>query len=217
MFDPATGGHPSPRTPGEKWLIGAFTALGLALVFGTLLEDYEPVKLSVPFFFLSWVLLLALHEFGHALTARALGWKVRSVSIGSGRTLWSGLILGMPVRFRAVPLSGYVLPVPGHLRQPRLREFLIYAAGPGIELAAAAAILLALGPSTLFTRCEQVPVIAAQTFAAVAVLGAVINLVPLPVRMERGFATTDGLGMILCWGRSDWHYARQIDCSPGAE
>lgn len=209
MFDPGIGGHPSPRTPGEWWTVLIFSLIGGGLVLGILLQDYEPRKLSVPFFLLSWVLLLVIHEFGHALMARALGWRVKVVCLGAGRPLWSGKVWGLRVVFRAVPLSGYVVPVPAHLRQPRLREFLIYAAGPGIELLLAGLLLVVVGADTFLTRSDSVPLIAAQSFAAAAVFGAVMNLIPLPVQAERGFQATDGLGMIQCW-RRPWRYYEQF-------
>lgn len=201
MFDPHPGGHPSPRGAGERWTVWILSLLLAGLVIGALWQDFEPKKLSAVFFLLSWPALLVIHEFGHALMARALGWRVRRVCIGSGRPLWRGEVWGLPVVVRAVPLSGYVEPVPRHLRQPRLREFLIFAAGPGIELAAAALPLLFLGAEVFLSQSDSLGVIALQSFSAAAIVGAAINLVPVPVRTERGFASTDGLGMILCWRR----------------
>ncbi len=50
-----------------------------------LAQEFTVQKLSVPFFLLSWVVLLLLHEGGHALMAWILGWRVERICIGAGR------------------------------------------------------------------------------------------------------------------------------------
>lgn len=128
---------PPDRPPGTPNEWGVLVILSFFFGLFLLLElarEFEVAKLSVPFFLIAWVFLLVLHEFGHALAARFLGWRVERISIGSGMVRYERSILGMPVEFRTLPLSGFVLPRPVDLTAPRLKQFLIYAAGPGIEL-----------------------------------------------------------------------------------
>ena len=74
MYDPSP--QRGPETPGEKLFV---QLLGMAISCFLLVElaqDFNPVKLSVLFFFLSWCPLLLLHELGHALMAAGLGTRV---------------------------------------------------------------------------------------------------------------------------------------------
>lgn len=58
-------------------------------------------------FIATWVALL-LHELGHAATARALGVRIWSVTLGGGPSLWSGAVGGCRVRIGLLPLKGEV-------------------------------------------------------------------------------------------------------------
>jgi len=199
-------GRPPERGPETKneWGILVIISFFFGLfLLAELAIDFTVAKLSVPFFLLSWVVLLAIHEFGHAIMARLLGWRVDLVAIGSGKVRSRFSVLGMPVELRTIPLSGFAVPRPTDLILPRLKQFLIYAAGPGIELFLAFAIALLIGFGEFFTRTTDVGLIAIQSFCAAAVVGATINLIPFPHRTENGNAWSDGLGMILCWKLPD--------------
>lgn len=52
-------------------------------------------------------IITILHELGHAITARAVGLEVTLITIGTGRFVWSTQVLSFPVRFYAVPLTGF--------------------------------------------------------------------------------------------------------------
>ena len=151
-----------------------------------------------------------MHEFGHALMARAVGWKVDLISLGFGEVRSRKQILGMPVEFRTFPISGFVLPRPGDLIAPRLKEFLIYAAGPGIELLAVALIALVIGPENLKSTSDSIPMIAVQSFCVAALAGAIMNLIPISFQTGHGLSASDGLGMILCWSRKEESYATRL-------
>ena len=49
-----------------------------------------------------------IHELGHFLVARKLGFKVDAFSIGFGPALWKKTIDGVEYRFSAIPFGGYV-------------------------------------------------------------------------------------------------------------
>jgi len=216
MSDPDSSDNgPWPQRPpqnrnewGILWIIGGFFGLFIAI---DLLRDFGPAKLSVLFFLLSWVVLLAMHEFGHAAAARALGWSVRLVSIGSGRVRMRLWVAETPVEIRTIPLSGFVLPRPTDLRSPRLKQFLVFAAGPGIELLLVALLAWGFGVDTLLRRTPEVGLIAVQSFCVAALLGSFINLLPFPHRTGEGTAWSDGLGMVLCWTLPDEWFRRQME------
>ncbi len=146
------------------------------------------------------------------MMARALGWRVDLVSLGFGQIRRKLHILGMAVEIRTIPLSGFVRPRPLDLISPRFKNFLIYAAGPGIEILIVLMIALLLGPSNLLQRSASIPLVATQSFCLAALFGAILNLIPLPHRNDDGSQSwSDGLGMVLCWTLSDAHYVGQID------
>ena len=83
---------PAPRRPlarDEKWIAALFFLVFFGSLAGELLRDFTPMKLGLVFVVLAWVPLLVLHELGHALMARFLGWQVYEVVIGQGRDLGS--------------------------------------------------------------------------------------------------------------------------------
>ena len=49
-----------------------------------------------------------IHEFGHFLAARLLGFTVEKFSIGFGPALWKKMIWGVEFRISAIPFGGYV-------------------------------------------------------------------------------------------------------------
>jgi len=190
-----------PLGPFERNTLMFLALAFTCLIVAGIIQDFELKKLAIPVFFISWAVLLFLHELGHALMAQALGWRVDLISIGFGRVMKKTEFLGMPLEFRAIPISGFVLPVPGDLNKPRLKDFLIYAAGPGIELVAVFIVIAMVGWDPLTSRTNDFGLLSAQTFCAAAMVGVVTNLIPLPVSDDKTGKEqwTDGLGMILCW------------------
>lgn len=75
-------------------------------------------------------LLVASHELGHFLTARAVGLEPSLISLGIGPTLWRGKILGVPLRVHGWPTSGLTYLGSRSLRFLRLRVFLTILMGP---------------------------------------------------------------------------------------
>jgi hypothetical protein len=54
-------------------------------------------------------IITILHELGHAITARTVGLEVTLITIGTGRFVWAARVLGFPVRFYAIPVSGFTV------------------------------------------------------------------------------------------------------------
>lgn len=199
MFDPQLGPEDQkeperkPLTAGERRFVIWFSVLLFAGFAAEVLRGFTPAKLSLLFFLLFYPPLTAFHEAGHALVARWVGWRVERVVVGVG-PIWRRWELdGVPVELRRVPLGGFVVPVPERLDRPRLSNALIFAAGPGAELLVVALLVVTLGWDTLTSRTTSVPLIAAQSLAAAAAVGAIHNLIPF--RTAEGQAS-DGLGIL---------------------
>src|SRR5215468_6443704 len=150
MFNPAH--EKGPLTPGERNFVVLFATVVVGFFVAELFRDYQPVKLTVLLILLFWIPLLALHEAGHALMAALLGWYVGRVVIGVGRLVAKFRVGTAVVEVRLLPLEGFVVPMPRNLRAPRLKNALIYFAGPGAELLLLAIVVVILGPSTLLGR-----------------------------------------------------------------
>ena len=207
MHDPAP--HREPRG-NERWILLGAVILALVALVAIVLEDYEPTKLAPVFIVLAWFPLIALHELGHALAAKLLGWEVRAIVVGFGSVVARFAVLGVPFTLKTYPLGGWVSPAPLSMRGVRWRSALVYLAGPGTELALAGALLLALGWDTMTTRTDAVGVIAAQAISVSAILSAVVNLVPRKVQTERGESYTDGAGIAASFLRTERSFLGQV-------
>jgi hypothetical protein len=203
-------GPERPATGSERWIVFGL----LLVVFGffclELLKGYRTVKLSVVFMVSFLAPLIALHEAGHALVSRALGWQVCRIVIGYGRVLLKLRWGGVPIEVRALPLGGHVVPAPKRLRAPRLENALIYAAGPGAELLVVGVLGATLGFDTLLTRTESIPILAAQSLALLVCIDLFMNLVPLPGDSTGKGGWTDGLGMVMSPFLPRWHFRRAM-------
>ena len=114
----------------------------------------------------------------------------------------------MEVEFRTIPLAGFMRPRSRDRICPRLKLCLIYAAGPGIEIALVILLGFAIEFDRLASRSESIPVIVAQGFSVAALLGAFLNLLPFPHRSDSGAVSwSDGLGMLMSWRLPDEFFA----------
>lgn len=189
---------PKPASRDEKIFLTIFFGLVLACFCGAIIEDYRPIKLSALFFVLAWWPLLFLHELGHALVARALGWRVEKFVIGWGKVLKEFTFAGAKCEFRMFPITGFVLPRPRDVSHARLKQGLIYFAGPGIELALFFVIWLIVGPGSFMAPTTNYFDIFLKGVGLAAVFGAVTNLLPVGARTSSGIQPSDGLGIFLC-------------------
>jgi hypothetical protein len=186
-----------PLTRSERSTLVGFSVVLFGLFAADVAVDYSPAKLSILFFISAWFPLMVVHESGHALTAALLGWRVKRVVIGFGRTLMQFELKKTPVEIRMIPLEGFTSIAPRNLQAPRLKSFLIYFAGPGAEIIVLLLLVVATGIDTLLTRTESVPIIAAQAAAVAIILGLFSNLIPHAGDTQNGRSPNDGLGMIL--------------------
>lgn len=200
-----------PESKNEWGILAIISFFFVFLIVLELSRDFTPRKWSVPFFLISWVILLVIHEFGHAFAAWALGWKVRMISIGTGKVRMTITVRDVPIEFRTIPLSGFVIPQPADFVSPQLKQFVIYAAGPGIELITVGIALAIVGWDGMLQRTDHVGMIALQSYCVAATFGAVWNLIPLSHKTADGAGWSDGLGMLLCWKIPDEEFRKRMD------
>ncbi|PID46024.1 MAG: hypothetical protein CSB47_05780 [Proteobacteria bacterium] len=194
----------------EKIFILIISTLFLFMMGMEMISNYEPRKLGMLFFILFWIPLLFLHEFGHALMARACGWEVKRTVIGFGSIFHTTTLFGAPMEIRMIPLEGFVSIAPLNMHWVRIKHALIYFAGPGIELLVFLLIMLLLGTDQIFSLHDHYGQIALQSLAFAALVGAVINLIPLGIRTEQGTSPNDGLGILLSLTSSQMDYEQWI-------
>jgi len=203
---------------GEKIFILVISLTFLFMMTMEIMSNYEPKKLGALLFVVFWVPLLFIHEFGHAIMAKSLGWRVNRIVIGFGKVLMHTRLLGAPMEIRSIPLEGFVQIAPKTVTLARLKHALIYFAGPGIELLAFFIIMIILGGfDQMFIITNDYTRIALQSFAFAALAGAVLNLIPLGITTADGSTPNDGMGILLCLFASGMDYETWIKESEGKE
>ncbi len=115
------------------WSLACGT-IGLAIVLIWPVRMSGWMLLNLFIFQVSFVASILPHEFGHALAARWLGFKVFKVYVGYGKTLFTRILLGFRTEFRSVPLGGFVLAAPTDASWFRLKQLAFIFAGPFANL-----------------------------------------------------------------------------------
>lgn len=135
--------------------------------------------------------ILALHEMGHALTAKAVGLEVNLVTLGVGRFLWSGNLLSTPVRLYAWPLLGltYLGSQPKQLL--RTRVWLSVLMGPMTNVALMAVAIILWKP--LARALDSNIILIWIMYNAITVI---VNLQPWRVRQSGKSYATDGMQLL---------------------
>ena len=201
---------PAPRRPLSQNERRGVAVLLIAFA-GTVAYDlagrYEPVKWSVPFIVLAWIPLLVVHELGHALMARLVGWRVHKVVIGFGADVWRFRVGATRVVVKRIPAEGFVVPIPNGLRNARLKNALVYSGGALAELAVLALVVLGVGFRDLTSVSDALPVVFAQSVCVAIGLGLFFNLVP---RVTGDGKASDGLGIFLSHALSREHFAEAM-------
>ena len=201
-----------PTSRKEQIIILVVSAAFLFMMAMEIFSNYEPRKLGALFFVLFWIPLLYLHEFGHAMMAKILGWQVQRIVIGFGKVFTTLSLFGAPVEIRAVPLEGFVQIAPKTIQLARFKHALIYFAGPGIELLLFFIIALKFGSvSELFTLSDHYSTIALQSLAYAALAGAIINLIPIGIITKDGSTPNDGMGILLSLFATELDYKLWIE------
>jgi len=134
------------------------------------------------------VLTIIPHELGHALAARALGWRVYQITIGVGNTIWKRRWNGTLVDVRSLPIAGATFMVPEDTRWFRLKFFLAIFAGPAVNAVLAWVAIVLWQDSPPHLDLDALPR-AARLFVWANVAVLVVNLWPHKPRAAFGIAT----------------------------
>ena len=177
----------------QLWLIGmaALTSLGsLVAVLGKQTNPGWMLLNVVLLNLMMWVVVIP-HEAGHAIAARLCGLPVIRATMGAGRRLFSVNVFGTTVDFHAFPLGGSVSLLPRNAPWLGTKLFLIFAAGPLVNLGL---LLLAIDLGEQAWQAERIeggfaPVC---VFIAANFLTVVGNLWP----SRSGAHLTDGANML---------------------
>ena len=137
-------------TRGELITLAAFASLFLLLMILEILNNYTPPKLAALFFLLWWMPLVFVHECGHAIMAKLLGWDIQRTVIGFGRTIYQGQLFNAPFELRMFPIEGFVQFEPRSTYEAGWKHALTYFAGPGIELLLFFVLLAFFGAENFF-------------------------------------------------------------------
>jgi len=183
-----------PRSKEDRIILFIFCGLLGGLMAAEVLYDGSPQRLAIVFFLAFWVVLTVIHEGGHAIMAKMVGWDIDEIQLGFGRVVGEFQVGATPVRLRLFPIVGLVRITPTSLHFPRMKNMLVYAAGPGIELGLVALLTLVMGWDVMTTPTDAYTVILAQSFALAGLVGAGLNLIPFSPHPG---AVTDGLGILL--------------------
>jgi hypothetical protein len=200
-----------PTSKAEKVFLVVMSLAFFSMMVMEVITDYEPKKLGAVLFVVFWIPLLFIHEFGHAMMARLLGWRVNRIVIGVGKIFTQTRFLNAPMEIRMIPLEGFVQIAPKTLQFARLKHALIYFAGPGIELLLFFLIVAYLGSfEQFFTISNDYVKIALQSFAFAGLVGAVLNLIPMGILTRDGSTPNDGMGILLCLFATELDYESWI-------
>jgi hypothetical protein len=200
-----------PTTKGEKIFLIVLSLIFIFMMSMEVITAYEPKKLSALLFMLFWIPLLFIHEFGHAMMAKILGWHVSRIVIGVGKIFMHTRLFNAPMEIRMIPLEGFVQIAPKNLQFARFKHALIYFAGPGIELLVFILIVQYLGGfEQFFMINNEYQRIVLQSFAFAALVGAILNLIPMGILTQDGSTPNDGMGILLCLFATEMDYKTWI-------
>jgi hypothetical protein len=197
-----------PSTPAENLMVYGLSAVFLGLMALEIMTNYEPRKLAALFFMLWWLPLVFVHEFGHALMAKLIGWDIQRTVVGFGRVVYQGYLFKAPLELRLIPIEGFVQFKPVYGRGMRYKHALTYFAGPGIELVVFFAIALIMGWNNFFVIEDHYGKLAFQALAYAALAGAILNLIPMGVVTRDGETPNDGMGILLSLFSSEASYKK---------
>jgi len=181
-----------PMTSSEARISALLGIAFAVMILFAVFEEYSVQRLSIVLVLLFWIPMLVLHELGHAMAAKLLGWRVREIVIGFGRDLWQWQSGDTHIRVKLAPVEGYVLPTPMNAKHIRIKSMLIYAAGPGAELLLLGVLVQIFGWEFVFSGSGDLGQVALQSLAIAILLGAGFNLIPF----STGGGVSDGLGII---------------------
>ncbi len=186
-----------PSTRGEKITYYSFLVLMLLGFSLDIATDYEPGKLAAIAFLVAWIPLTFIHELGHAIAAKLVGWEVKELVVGIGKIMKEFHFGRAKIELRTIPIGGYMLPDYSEKNWGRLKSAFVYFAGPGIELLICLLIYSFLGFDKFADADGSTFELILQGVGLSALTGAVLNLIPMSSITNEGEIANDGLGILL--------------------
>lgn len=132
-----------------------------------------------------------LHEAAHAFTGKILGLELGGVIFGSGRALWTGEVLGVPVQMQSLSTFGRTYLGCYGCSRPRLRLWIATLMGPALNAA-----MVALGLHFWEPLSNAVGVPVAALWIATNAFSLVVNLFPFAFEEQGQRYRSDGLAML---------------------
>ncbi|HEX6638301.1 MAG TPA: site-2 protease family protein, partial [Steroidobacteraceae bacterium] len=184
------------RSTYRTWGLAAAT---LALIPLAAWVGLLPQILWMPMLWAAVVISIYLsvlpHELGHALVARAVGYRPLAIIWGGFPSVYDGHVFGVRTLIGLAPASGLAFYEPADDRWPRLKAWVITAAGPLVNvLLAAAAFAAASALGEPFRHSSAVFVLLA--FAIGNAVLAAVNLWPHEVVTVAGKSPSDGARLL---------------------
>jgi tetratricopeptide (TPR) repeat protein len=168
--------------------------LGLALI----IISRSRTDTWMPSFILFWplsIVLTVLHELGHALATKLVGWKVRKINIGSGKIIFSLNFIGFPWEIKQTHIGGSTELLRRSVYRYRLKNFFVYLCGPLTHFLLI--IFLLLFPhEIIFANLPDTFFSPGTYFCAINFLYLVVNIFPHTFENEGKQIPNDGLLMM---------------------
>jgi hypothetical protein len=171
------------------------TAIPFVLGCAGLVEaGFHPMRLleSTSFWFASlclaqWLMILP-HELGHAIAARVSGFTQLRILLGTGKSIFSIDLFGVPLLINLIPFGGATL-FKEEGAPNRWKHIAVISAGPLVNLAAAALAWLFIDSGGLFDNIRTAPELV--FWANLIVLAE--NIIPHGVQTPIGTIANDGM------------------------
>ena len=171
-----------------RWAVG-FALAGTALLVGaTAGTEFSLYLQYLGYICVALVVGIGLHELGHAIAARFLGFQIDLVRVGLGRRLASLRVFNTRFDVNVFPVAGLTLVHPG-FTCGRLKWILMYLAGPVANAAIAGVVYF-------FATAVEVNEGPLVVFFFVNLWLALANLIPFVDQGQDCSLPSDGLAII---------------------
>ena len=129
------------RLARARWAVGFATAGAVLLIWATDGSTFSQSLKYLAYTVVALVVGVGMHELGHAIAARFLGFQIDLVRVGLGGRLASLRVFDTRFDINVLPVAGLVLVHPGR-DSGKLKWVLMYLAGPATNAVVATAVYL---------------------------------------------------------------------------
>jgi tetratricopeptide (TPR) repeat protein len=153
-------------------VLGAFVLVTRALSNGQISLGWAGSEAL--WFLVVFLVVIPIHELGHALAGALVGLRIRSVIVGVGAPLLSFNVAGVAVRINLLPFGGLTLGTPQGSAWLRLRLWVFALGGPAANVVLCYVLHRLYGQAGAATEQHRLASVASSASWAVLVL----NLIP---------------------------------------